>query len=204
MTVRRFAVLIFVGLAAVVALGIGLLAYGEELAGWFLVVVGCFFALANIALIWASKQHLVIDGDLEFTGRAIARVQPGGATWEPRQQAWAWIGGGNVPSGGFGRFSASMPLAVLEFRPTSLTLRFRPRLMTKGLFGIDSPTWARDEIESVYPVRGRWVPYNRGVAIATTTTRSYFWTFVPATILASLEVEGYPVSWEERYVRLWS
>ena len=167
-----------------------------------LLVVGPLLCGLSLMLMWASHRPFGQGSlELEETGRVLARVPAGGALWSVERQAWTWTGGGNVPLD-FGRMNASMPLAVLELAETGLTLRFRLGAMGRSI-GARTTSWKPADVVAIYPVRGRWVGFNRGVAIEMPTHRvSYFWTFRPEPILAALDEQGFSVSWSERYITL--
>ena len=102
-----------------------------------------------------------------------------------------------------GRANATWPLAVLAVRGATLTLRFRPRPIA-AFVGTAAHSWTVDDLLVVYPVRGRLVALNRGIAIESRTRPlAYFWTLSPEPILAALAARGMPVDWAERTIRLW-
>jgi len=194
---------ILAGFVVVVVIGSVLLAEGDEPAGVLLIVIGAVFGGFYLALVlvWGVFRDLTEGG--EATGRIVSRVPPG-AKWSADGQAWTWTGGGNVPAS-FGRMNATMPLAVLELSSVALTLRFRPRAI--GAFGAmfgagHSFTWTASDLVGIYPVRGRWVSFRRGLGIESRSGVCYFWTFQPEGILGALEQQHFPVSWRERFIRL--
>jgi len=94
-----------------------------------------------------------------------------------------------------------MPLVVLELSAAALTLRIRPKAIA-GIFGAGSFTWAASDPVVIYPVRGRWVSFNRGLAIEGPSGLCYFGTRRPERILSALEQQRFPVSWGERFIKL--
>jgi hypothetical protein len=190
---------ILVGFVVVVVIGSVFLVEADEPAGVFLIVIGAVFAgfYLVLVLVWAVFRDLTAGG--EATGRIVSRVPPGGAKWSADRQAWTWTGGGNVP-GSFGRMNATIPLAGLELSAVALTLRFRPKAIG-GMFGAGSFTWTASDLVGIYPVRGRWVSFNRGLGIESPSGVCYFWTFQPEGILGALEDQHFPVSWGERFIR---
>jgi hypothetical protein len=197
---RQLVALILTSFVLIVTIGSVFLAKGDKPAGVSLIVIGVLFAGFYLALmlVWGVLRDPAAGG--EPTGRIMARVEPGGATWSAERQAWRWTGGGSVP-GSIGRVHASKPLAVLELSATALTLRIRPKAIG-GMFGAGSFTWIASDPVVLYPVRGRWVSFNRGLAMEGPSGRCYFLTFHPERILAALEQQRFPVSWSERFIKL--
>src|SRR5206468_645279 len=85
--------LILTGFVVIVTMGSVFLAKGDKPAGVFLIVVGVLFAGVYLALmlLWGVLRDPATGG--EPTGRIMARVAPGGATWSAERQAWRWTGG---------------------------------------------------------------------------------------------------------------
>jgi hypothetical protein len=93
--------------------------------------------------------------------------------------------------------NASTPLAVLELSDRSLTLRVRPGFLA-SLFGAKALVVAPEQVESVFPARGRL----RSKAIGIRPLKqppSYFLTVGAdrAQILSAIAAGGFPVEWEE-------
>jgi len=94
--------------------------------------------------------------------------------------------------------TASTPLAVLELSDRSLTLRVRPGFLA-SLFGAKALVVSPDDVEAVFPARGRL----RSKAIGIRPLRqppSYFLTVGAdrAPILSAIASAGFPVEWDER------
>jgi hypothetical protein len=192
--------LILTGFVVIETIGSVFLAKGDKPAGIFLIAIGVLFAGFYLALmlVWGVLRDPAAGG--APTGRIMVRVAPGGATWSAERQAWKWTGGGSVP-GSIGRVYASRPLAVLELSAAALTLRIRPKDIG-GMLGAGSFTWTAGDPVVIYPVRGRRVSSNRGLAIEGPSGLCYFWTRQPERILAALEQQRFPVSWGERFIKL--
>ena len=99
--------------------------------------------------------------------------------------------------------NATWPLAVFTATGQTITLRFRPSLLTR-IFGLNSPfAWQIADVITAYPVRGRLIALNRGLAIESTTTPlAYFWTWRTEAVLTELGIRGLPVDWAERYIKM--
>ncbi len=197
---RRLVAVILAGFAVVVVIGSVFLAKGDKPAGVFLIVIGVVFAGFYVVLVfvWGLLRDPAAGG--EATGRIVSRVPPSGGNWFAGRQAWTLTGGGSL-LGSFGRINATPPLLVLELSDVALTLRFRPRTMGR-VFGAGSLTWTASDLVGIYPVRGRWVSGHSGLGIESPSGVCYFWTFQTEGILRALEQQHFPVSWDERFVRL--
>jgi hypothetical protein len=120
--------------------------------------------------------------------------------YDPGTEA-RWTGGGNVATE-LGRINATLPLAVLAISRSELVLRFRPKLITR-MFGVTEVRWPVSELLTVYPVRGRYLRFNKGLAIESTAAPlAYFWTRQPSSVLSSIAERDAPVDWAERYIKL--
>lgn len=199
---RRLVIMMVVGLLGAWTLGIVLLARGLTAFGvWLLVsptlVTGfnAFWVKRSIA----RKRPGAPERRGNATGRTLTPPQP--ATPSTPRQEMAWSGGGVVTTD-LGRINATWPMAVLAVRECIVTLRFRPKLIGR-MFSVTPSVWRDGEVIAVYPVRGRLVRLNRGVAIESTTMPlTYFWTRHPEPVLAALSEHGLPVDWVERNIKL--
>lgn len=107
----------------------------------------------------------------------------------------SWVGGADVP-GNLGRMNASAPLAVLELNGPVLTLRIRPRFLSK-LFGMRNLRVEPAGVEAIFAAKGRM----RYPAICIRPLGEppfYFLLGDRASILTTLAAAGFPVEWEER------
>lgn len=95
----------------------------------------------------------------------------------------------------------SAPFVRLEIGPQEVRLHLLPfTALKKG-----TVTWVPHDLRRIYGARGRINRIVEGVAFEDLGEgRWYFWvTSSPvATVLSELEDAGFPVSWEEREVRL--
>lgn len=200
---RRLVIMTIAGLLAAGFVGVGLMAAGQAALGGFVLVGACLAAVLNVLFVRRS-QRLDRPGLSRRRGAATGRtLAPSGSLAAGIQWESSWAGGGNVATS-MGRMNATWPLAVLAAQGQTVVLRFRPMLLAK-FFGVGKPfTWAPGDVITAYPVRGRAISLNRGLAIESTTTAlAYFWTVRPEAILADLAGRGVPVDWTERFIRLW-
>jgi hypothetical protein len=197
---RQLVALILTSFVVIETIGSVVLAKGDKPAGVFLIVIGVLFTGFYLALmlVWGVLRDPAAGG--EPTGRIMAWVAPGDGTWLVEPQKWTWTGGGNVP-GSIGRVNATFPFAALELSGSALTLRIRPKAIG-GIFGAGSFTWMASDLVVIYPVRDRWVRFNRGLAIESAAGLCYFWAVQPEPLLAALERHHFPVSWGERVLKL--
>lgn len=199
---RRFVIMTVIGLLVAWTLGIVLLVRGLTAFGVWLLVGPTLATGFNAFLVRrsiAGQRAGTPQRGGEVTGRALAPPQP--ATPSARVREMTWSGGGAVATD-LGRMNATWPLAVLTVRECTITLRFRPKLIGR-MFGANPSVWRDGEIIAVYPVRGRLVRLNRGLAIESTTMPlAYFWTRHPEPVLAALGEHGVPVDWDERHIKL--
>jgi hypothetical protein len=100
--------------------------------------------------------------------------------------------------GSMGRMNASTPLAVLELSGHSLTLRVRPSFLA-SMFGAKALVVSPDEVEAVYPARGR-LRYKAICIRPLKQPPSYFLTVGSdrASILSAIASAGFHVEWDER------
>jgi hypothetical protein len=92
--------------------------------------------------------------------------------------------------------NASAPLAVLELNGPVLTLRIRPRFLSK-LFGMRNLRVEPAGVEAIFAAKGRM----RYPAICIRPLGEppfYFLLGDRASILTTLAAAGFPVEWEER------
>ena len=106
-----------------------------------------------------------------------------------------WVGAASVP-GNLGRMNASTPLAVLELNGPLLTLRIRPRFISK-LFGMSTLRVEPDGVEAIFPAKGR-LRYPAICIRPRGEPPFYFLLGDRASILTTLAAAGFPVEWEER------
>jgi hypothetical protein len=94
--------------------------------------------------------------------------------------------------------NASTPLAVLEIRERSLTLRVRPSFLA-ALFGAKGLVVTPEQVEVIFPARGRL--RHKAIGIRPIgEAPSYFLTVGGdrAPILSAIATAGFPVDWDER------
>ena len=181
------------GLVVAVAVGVTLLVHGNTATGVFVIVAGPLTTGANVMMIRRAAA-------LNQPGAQAQKGTPTGRRLAPAAapaHALTWIGGANVATR-FGRLNATWPLAVLSISGPTLTLRLRPRVI-RMLPGGEPSAWNAADLLVTYPVRGRVLRVNRGVAIESNTAPlAYFWTQQPESVLAALAAHGMPVDWTER------
>ena len=112
-----------------------------------------------------------------------------------RAPSGRWVGAADVP-GNLGRMNASTPLAVLELNGPLLTLRVRPRFISK-LFGVSTLRVEPDGVEAIFPAKGR-LRYPSICIRPHGEPHFYFLLGDRAWILTTLAAAGFPVEWGER------
>lgn len=181
------------------AVAVVLLVRGQRALGLFLVVGFVVVSGLNALFTVGKQQPGAPRRKSAMTGTVLV---PGELRWPSApERELVWSGGANVATD-HGRMNATSPLAVMTLTQSALTLGFRPKLVGR-VFGLTTSLWRPGEIVAVYPVRGRLLRFNRGLAIESTTLPlAYFWTKRPEAVLAALGEHDVPVDWAERQVTL--
>lgn len=195
---RRAVILTSIGATMGLLVGLGFLLGGDTGFGLFMLIAVPLSAALNLVTVKRAIRHQK-TGTPRHRGRATGHtITP--VTARRITDSASWIGGGNVATD-IGRMNASWPLAVLDVTDRELTIRFRPKLVT-GILGATEARWPVDRVLVVYPVRGRWFRFNKGIAIETASAPlTYFWTRQAPTILTALAEHGLSVDWTERSIK---
>jgi hypothetical protein len=180
----------FIGIPLCLVVGLFIYFQWHAAVGLAIAILGSAFSLLNIAMIKWSGRRLTNPGTRaeQRTGETLSPVT---ALALPSGR---WVGAADVP-GGMGRMNASTPLAVLELDDHCLTLRVRPRFLSR-LFGVHSLSLTPSDVELIFPARGRL----RSRAVGIRPTRqppSYFLLSDRSAILSAVAQAGFPVDWEE-------
>ena len=178
--------MILLGLAFGSAVGVAFLVAGNVPLGLLFVIGSLVAAAATVGAIRYSRRGRPGTPSRrgESTGRVLYPSPSQPDVPAAADESWSWTGGANLV-GRFGRTNASFPSAVLTLTSGRATMRFRPRVIT-ALFGLHSTTWQPDEVIVVYPVRGRLVSLNRGIAFESSIHPLVYFGALPRASRASL------------------
>ena len=181
----------WVGIPLCVVVGLFIYVQWHATVGLAIAILGPAFSVLNIAMIKSSGRRLTDPHERQDlrTGETLTPVTDVGLP------SGRWVGAADMP-GGMGRLNASTPLAVLELRGQHLSLRVRPRFLSR-LFGLHPLSLTPADVELIFPARGRL--RSRAIGIRPKhQPPSYFLLGDRAAILSAIAEAGFPIDWEER------
>lgn len=144
--------------------------------------------LVTLILVSISRSTSGQPPRVRMTGRVLERPE------EPPDAIVHLVGGCQV-SGALGLVAATWPLALLEVRHGSVSMRIRPNVLAATLATAPLSATPGDGTH-IFPARS-WLG-RTALGLTQGARQGYFWTVRPATLLGAIERAGFDVSWEER------